>query len=289
MAKILAIGIATLDIINSVDGYPSEDSEVRATSQRICRGGNATNSLVVLSQLGHQCSWGGVLVDEPDARHIRADLAHHAIDSRHVHVLNQGKVPTSYITHNLQNGSRSIVHHRDLPEFGYHNFATIDLSQYDWLHFEGRNIEDTARMIRRARELHPELPISLEAEKERDGLDTLLPLADIILCSRALAESRSYKEGKAFLQALRMLSQADLFCGWGAEGAYAQVGDQTIFSPAQPPTEIIDTLGAGDTFNAAIIDGYLDEREDVLSYACTLAGQKCGQLGLELGLKGKQQ
>jgi hypothetical protein len=30
MAHILAIGIATLDIVNTLDGYPAEDSEVRA-------------------------------------------------------------------------------------------------------------------------------------------------------------------------------------------------------------------------------------------------------------------
>ena len=81
MSKILAVGIATLDIINSVAGYPAEDDEVRAVSQRLCRGGNATNTLAVLSQLGHQCHWAGVLADEPDARHIEADLERHRIDT----------------------------------------------------------------------------------------------------------------------------------------------------------------------------------------------------------------
>ena len=38
MATILAIGIATLDIINSVDGYPREDQEVRASERHYRRG-----------------------------------------------------------------------------------------------------------------------------------------------------------------------------------------------------------------------------------------------------------
>ena len=49
MAKILAVGIATLDIINTVDRYPEEDSEIRALSQHQTRGGNATNTLRVES------------------------------------------------------------------------------------------------------------------------------------------------------------------------------------------------------------------------------------------------
>lgn len=41
MARVLAIGIATLDIVNLVSVYPTEDSEVRALDQRVTRGGNA--------------------------------------------------------------------------------------------------------------------------------------------------------------------------------------------------------------------------------------------------------
>ncbi|MDO7667563.1 MAG: PfkB family carbohydrate kinase, partial [Pseudomonadota bacterium] len=77
MAKILAIGIATLDIINTVESYPDEDSEQRALSQHQTRGGNATNTLTVLSQLGHHCTWAGVLIDEPDSQVIQHDLSHH--------------------------------------------------------------------------------------------------------------------------------------------------------------------------------------------------------------------
>src|SRR3569832_2418368 len=80
MARILGIGIATLDIINHVEGYPAEDSEVRALAQRISRGGNCTNTLVVLSQLGHRCGWGGVLAEESDAARITADLDSYHID-----------------------------------------------------------------------------------------------------------------------------------------------------------------------------------------------------------------
>ena len=93
MANILAIGLATLDIINVVEEYPLEDSEVRARSQRICRGGNATNTLVVLSQLGHHCSWGGVSVNEPEGERILQDLASHRIDTHSCRMEPRGKVP----------------------------------------------------------------------------------------------------------------------------------------------------------------------------------------------------
>ena len=98
MANILAVGIATLDIINTVETYPHEDSEVRVLTQRKTRGGNATNSLVVLSQLGHHCHWAGVLINEPDAQVVENDLSQYSITSHHCIRLDNGKIPTSYIT-----------------------------------------------------------------------------------------------------------------------------------------------------------------------------------------------
>ncbi len=45
--RILGVGTATLDLINSVAAYPPEDSEVRASAQRRARGGNCANTLAV--------------------------------------------------------------------------------------------------------------------------------------------------------------------------------------------------------------------------------------------------
>ena len=48
--------------------------------------------------------------------------------------------------------------------------------------------------------------------------------------------------------------RATIFSAWADRGAMARAPDGCIIqSPAFPPRKIIDTLGAGDTFNAAII------------------------------------
>lgn len=285
MARILATGIATLDIINAVEQYPPEDSEVRALGQRICRGGNATNTLVVLSQLGHDCAWAGVLSDEPDAGHIRNDLARYAIDTAGCRVVEGGKVPTSYITLSRATGSRTIIHYRDLPEFAFEDFRRIGLRDYQWLHFEGRAVTDTARMLRLAAEQAPDTPRSVEIEKPRDGIETLFEHADVILFSRVFARSKGFTAPFPFLRQLHVeLAHADLVCAWGEEGAYMITRDGIeLHSPAFPPLEVVDTLGAGDTFNAGIIHARVSGKPwgDSLQTACRLAGRKVGQLGLE--------
>lgn len=50
------------------------------------------------------------------------------------------------------------------------------------------------------------------------------------------------------------ISRATIICAWGDRGAMARAPDGNIVqSPAFPPRKIIDTLGAGDCFNAAVL------------------------------------
>ncbi len=285
MSRILAIGIATVDIINDVAEYPAQDTEVRALSQRITRGGNATNTLVVLSQLGHQVSWGGVIADDADRAHILADLVLHQVDLSAVRLQSPGKNPTSYILRSRANGSRSIVHYRDLEEFSCADFAAIDLSVFDWLHFEGRNIAETEQMLRLARQRAPQLRLSLEIEKPRADIERLLSLPDLLLFSKVYAQAQGHQDVTAFLHAAAAQApQADCVCAWGAAGAAALSRDGKFSaSPAFPPRQVVDTLAAGDTFNAAVIDALLRGQalDSAVQQGCRLAGRKCGQIGLQ--------
>jgi ketohexokinase len=280
MAKILVIGIATLDIINTVESYPDENSEVRALKQHQTRGGNATNTLTVLSQLDHECHWAGILIDEPDSKVILSELTHYQIDTSACRQLATGKMPTSYITVNQQTGSRSIVHHRDCPEYSFKDFQAIDLSEFDWIHFEGRNIDDTHLMLQHVVQHYPNLPCSLEVEKPRFNIEALFELPTILMFSQHYANAHGFDDAVSLLQSLPANTIAS--CTWGQLGVWAiNSNGETLHNKAYPPPQVIDTLGAGDTFNAGLIHSLLNKNElqQALNNACQLAGHKCGQQG----------
>ena len=291
MANILGVGIATLDIINHVAAWPAEDEEVRALAQDVRRGGNVTNTLVVLSQLGHHCRWAGTLADDTSSVTIRDDLAQYGIDTAHVEQIPGAHTPTSYIALNVQNGSRTIIHYRDLPEYGLDAFRRIDLRQLDWLHAEGRNVAALAEMLKHARRQYPRLPLSVEIEKPREHIEQLFGLADLLIYSRHYALHQLGAEppaipeaaADAFLRHQRQRApRAVHVCSWGEHGAYGLApGGELRHSPAIAPPKVIDTLGAGDTFNAGLIHARLAGQglADSLRSACRLAGDKVGRHG----------
>lgn len=78
--------------------------------------------------------------------------------------------------------------------------------------------------------------------------------------------------------------RSTLVCAWGEEGAMGLTSDGTIVqSKAFPPSKIVDTLGAGDTFVASTIyflnAGYTLEQS--IKYGCQVAGGKVGLKGYD--------
>ncbi|XP_022520493.2 ketohexokinase isoform X4 [Astyanax mexicanus] len=246
--KVLCIGLVCLDIINVVDKYPEEDTDSRCVSQRWQRGGNASNSCTILSLLGAPCAFMGSLAPGPVAE--------------------------------------------NLPDVTAEDFSKLDLSQYKWIHWEGRNAEDQVKMIQQVREYNSKLEkqkqitVSVEIEKTREPLYQLFPHGDVVFVSKDVAVHFGYQSAASALKGLysRVKQGAVLICAWAEKGADAIGPDGVlVHSDAFPPEKLVDTLGAGDTFNASVI--YTLSRggtlQEALTFGCQIAGKKCGFHGYD--------
>lgn len=287
MASVLGIGVATCDVVNTVDVYPPEDTKVRIRSRRTARGGNVTNTLVVLGQLGHRCAWGGTVAGDEQGRWILSELHRAGVDTRGCRLYPEASTPTSYILYSLATGSRTIAHYRDLPEFHAADFRRLPVGGHDWVHFEGRHVKDTAAMLACMAEEHGDVTRSVEIERPRPHIERLFDHAHVLFFSKDYMMAAGAEDGPAaFLEGMhRRLPHARLLGTWGDGGAYG-IGPEgrVLHSPAYPPDEIVETIGAGDTFNAGVIDALVSGRRlgEALESGCRLAGAKCGRAGFEL-------
>jgi ketohexokinase len=280
MARILLVGTATLDLVFELDHFPGPDEEMRARSLRTCRGGNAANTAVVLARLGHEVEFFGALADAAETAVIERDFQAHGVTYDHCPRL-PGRPPTSSIY--LSGANRSIVHYRDLPELAFEHFHAIDPAAYDFVHFECRNVAVIEQVLHAFRTQAPGIRLSLELEKPRAGMEALYALPDVLICSRGFAEHHQFAEPAAFLEWLRGKSpQASLVLGWGEAGAYGGAsGGSVCHVLAMRPNMVVDTLGAGDTFNAGLLDKLAGgcSLEEALSHAAELAARKCAVHG----------
>ncbi|XP_075930118.1 ketohexokinase isoform X2 [Petromyzon marinus] len=109
--RVLCVGLVCLDIISVVDSYPEEDTDTRCVSQRWQRGGNASNTCTVLSQLGVPCAFMGTLAAGRVADFVREELQASGVDAGLVVVhANCRAPPSSVVIANRRTGSRTILH-----------------------------------------------------------------------------------------------------------------------------------------------------------------------------------
>ncbi|XP_015126329.1 ketohexokinase [Diachasma alloeum] len=265
--KILCVGLTCLDIVQTVNTFPVEDSDTRCSDYRWQLGGNSANNCTVLSLLGSSTEFFGVLGNDYQFHFLQDDMRKHGIDFSHCPRVQGIGCPTSTVILCSNSGSRTIVHYNpNFPELTLEDFEKLNLEDYSWINFEGRNIPRVLTMMQHVETYNDSLKegesdrspvtISVELEKMNSELLDLLPYADVAFVSKDFARSRGHDN---MSEAIRSIAQdiksgATIVCAWGDRGAMARTRDGTIVqSPAFPPTKIVDTLGAGDTFVAATI------------------------------------
>jgi ketohexokinase len=202
--------------------------------------------------------------------------------------------PNSYIILNSKTGSRTILHtNLGLPEVTFEDFKKINILNYSWIHFEGRpNLSCIHNMILSVSNVSDtdavkKPTISLEMEKISRNFDEILPLVDVVFVSKEYSQSLGYTNMTDTVDRIHLLknlkSDTIVICPWGDQGAAGKSGinGPVINVPACIPKNVMDTIGAGDTFNATIIAALTEGQnlKQALTSGCKVAGTKVGQFG----------
>ncbi|KAI9313092.1 Ribokinase-like protein [Dichotomocladium elegans] len=233
-----------------------------------------------------------VLLDQLEQKGIRTAAC----------LFRQSPTPSSYIIQSSKTGSRTIISNNIIdditldefsraitqtPAFVYANSG----APLDWIHFEGRNVVEAVNQMdwlheKASREgWRSSLTISVELEKpDRENIDAMMSRGDVVFFSKLFAERRGYGNPHSFLRSMRPNCKPDaiLFCTWGSGGAFCLAPDGAEHhGPAIKLKQVIDPVGAGDTFIAGVIASLLCGKDlmSTTAFACEIASRKVAQEG----------
>ncbi|XP_050251983.1 uncharacterized protein LOC126698649 [Quercus robur] len=340
---VVGCGGASVDFLAAVATYPKPDDKIRSTSLKVQGGGNAGNALTCAARLGLKPRLISKIADDTQGRDILDEFVADGVDTSFLVVSEQGNSPFTYVIVDNQTKTRTCIHTAGNPPM-----VPDDLSRENLLsaldgariaYFDGR-LPETALVIAQEA-VHKSIPILIDAERKREGLDDLLKLADYLICSakfpkawteapslpsalvsillrlpninfvivtlgedgcmmleRSVNESSGTEEidVDVLLESLKQQQKdestsptciSSSVTRLRAKGIGTLCGRLFLGTAEKiPPSELIDTTGAGDAFIGAVIYAICADMppEQMLPFAAHVAAANCRALGARTGL-----
>ncbi|BAT85603.1 hypothetical protein LR48_Vigan831s002800 [Vigna angularis] len=340
---VVGCGAVSVDFLAIVAAYPKPDEKIRTTSFKVQGGGNTGNALTCASRLGLKPRIISKVADDTQGREVLRELEADGVDTSFMAVSLEGTSPFTYVIVDSQTKSRTCIH---TP--GYPPMKPVDLPKSSLLtalhgakivYFDGR-LHETALVVAHEA-VKKNIPILMDAERLREGLDDILKLADYVVCAAQFPQAwteastvpkalvcmllrlsnikfvivtlgkdgcimleRSFNEGPSTeeMEVDRLLESLETrknrsshiptcitssVTKLHAEGIGTVCGKLYVGTAENvPPSELIDTTGAGDAFIGSVLYAICANftPEKMLCFAATVAASKCRAIGARTGL-----
>ncbi|KAL5538882.1 hypothetical protein UlMin_043125 [Ulmus minor] len=342
---VVGVGMATVDFLATVASYPKPDDKIRSTSLKVQGGGNAGNALTCAARLGLNPRMIAKVSDDPQGKSILEELEADGVDTSSIVVSKGGKSTFSYCIVDEQTKTRTSIYTPSdpsmIPDDLSQSSLLSTLSGARFVYFDGVSHEIETALVVAEEVARKNIPIVIEAERVKDGLDGLLELAAYVVCSARfpLPWTGAPSLPSALVSILLRLPKLKFaIVTLGEDGcimverstdedpqteevdvdslleSLKQREDESIAIPTCisspvvklrasgigtvhgrllvgtaekiPPSEIIDTTGAGDAFMGAVLYALCANMpaEKMLPFAAQVAASCCRDLGARTGL-----
>jgi sugar/nucleoside kinase (ribokinase family) len=235
------------------------------------------------ARLGLRVAFIGVCGDDFFGRFMLYEMQKRNVDVSNILIRPNGKTGLSVILN--QDADRAILTHlgliadlqaSDIPDHLLRQTRHLHVASY---FLQTRLQPDLPALFQRAHSLGltTSLDTNYDPSEKWMGFGELLSVTDIFLPNKT--EALSITQSDNVESAAKQLAAKSKFVviKLGAEGAVLRTKDKTIFIPSIA-VNIVDTIGAGDAFNAGFLYGYLNnwDLEESLKLAAA-----CGALSTQ--------
>jgi len=281
---VLCVGRLYCDLVmGGLSGVPAPGAEVYAADLALAAGGGAYITAAYLAALGRPVGLAAVLPAAPFDAAIAAELGASGVDLSACPAAPEGAAPQLTVAM-VTAGDRAFLTHRAGPAVPATVAAAIGSGRYRHLHLgELATLAEAPWVVALARDAG--LTVSADCAWDaallaRSDLAALLAGVDVFLPNRTEAEALERHAPIARHAPLVVIKD-------GAAGAEAVCADLRLRRPARAG-RVIDTVGAGDAFNAGFLDAWLGNASlaDSLDAGARTAAVALARAGGARGLRG---
>ena len=273
----ISLGFVSNDHLAIVPFIPM-DTKVKMLSHAIIGGGPAGNAAAGAVALGMDVAFAGTVGDDADGRMILDEFAREGVDTSMVKVRKGATSAIAYLWVEEKTGNRSCVWTREgLTELTADEIDAEAVAKAKVLHLDGHNAAGAIAAAKVAREAG--VLVNYDAGTQRDGMEELLGLADLMICSEEfILKLTGLKDAE---EAVRQVwaKYRPKVCGatMGVRGSMAFNGKEFVRCPAFKVEKVVDTTGCGDLFHTGFAIRYL-ETQDLMEcqrFGAAVSAIKC--------------
>lgn len=267
MAKsydVLVVGELNIDLIlNGIDQFPSIGKEVLSNAMTFTLGSSSAIFASNLSTLGSRVSFAGRIGTDNFGDYIIEALRSRNVDTSNI-VRDKEEQTGATVVLNFGEDRAMVTYPGAMTRMTVDNIAESMMLQCRHLHVSSVFLQTGIRnniieLFRKAKSLG--LTTSLDPQwdpQEKWDLDfnTLLQYVDIFMPNEAeLQAITKIQDMELAVKALPFVNTLVVKCG--SEGAHLWNLSESYFQRSFRNTNVVDSIGAGDSFDAGFVHGFL--------------------------------
>ena len=255
MRRVLACGLATVDVVQSVERVPGANEKVVALDTRVEAGGPALNAAVTATLLGMPAALVTAVGSSALAEVVRRDATAHGVDL--VDTAGEGfAVPVSTVLVTAATGERAVISRN---AEGSRSWAVPGDSALERLLdgvtavlVDGHHLP-VALAVAAAARRHG-IPVIADGGSWKPGLDDLLRDVDVLVASADFSVPAAVSDPSVLgMEELLRLGPSWVARTGGREPVAWRAADGSSGAVPVPDVDVVDTLGAGDVLHGALL------------------------------------
>lgn len=288
---IVGLGEVVIDWVAEIPHFPKPDEKINALSENIFPGGVTANYLVAVARLGGKSGFIGAVGSDPYGDFLISDFNKENVDTNWTIKKKDKKTPVNFIF--IVKGEKAIIQspHMQKTKVEISDLDEFSISKSKLLHTTMIHQDITEKAIEIAKKNDVKVSIDLESQIAQSGwinLKKMLLNADIIIPNKEGAKKITHcNTPKESANVLIKKGIPIVIITMGSKGVLITTKKYQKMIPAYNIKNIIDTTGAGDTFNGAFSLAYWIKKwslEKSCMYANAAAALKIQQLGARTGM-----